>query len=404
MSTINEVADLIEEQGKAALDFRQKQIARIDAIEKSLTDLEKRAGRPFATDASTSTAAKHESWIDVKTKKAVPVLRHDQSLAALETKAAEPRPSIGRVLRGIVLGGTAHDAGELAEERKSMNIFSDTTGGYTVSGSLADTWVDALRANMVLSKAGALTLPMDAGQVTIARVTADPTISWHGESAALSAVTPTFGALTLTAKTCVCLVKLSLELAQDSANIESQLQNVITNAMAAAIDSAGLNGSATDQAAAPGGIFNVSGINALSTVGAPTTWGWVIDAMYELMLDNVRAENIGALVAHPAVWKKMRKLATGISSDNSPLPMPEEVARLPKLWTTAAPFTSGTTCSAMIADWRDLVFGVRKEITVRVLSEAYLGSNLEIAVLAYARVDFGATRPTSFCSAPGITI
>ena len=130
----------------------------------------------------------------------------------------------------------------------------------------------------------------------------------------------------------------------------------------------------------------------------------VIDAMYELMLDNVPAENIGALVAHLAVWKKMRKLATGISSDNSPLPMPEEVARLPKLWTTAAPFTGGTTCDAMIADWCDLVFGVRKDITVRVLSEAYLGSNSEIAVLAYARVDFGATRPTSFCSAPGITI
>lgn len=403
MTDVAEITRLIEDQGVAMKEWTTAQSTRIKNLEGEVLELAKKAGRPFAPDASNTRGAPHETWIDVKTKKAVPVLRHDQSLAALETKA-ESRPSLGRVLRGIVLGGSAHDASDLAEERKSLNIFSDPSGGYTVAGDLSSEWIDNLRANMVLSKAGARTLPMDSGKVTIARVTADPTISWHGESAALSDTGPTFGALNLDAKTCVCLVKLSLELAQDSANIEQILQQTITGAMAAAIDSAGLNGHSTDQAAAPGGIFNVSGINALSTVGAPTTWGWVIDAMYELMLDNVAAENIGALIAHPAVWKKMRKLATGISSDNSPLPMPAEVAALPKLWTTAAPFTSGTTCAAMIADWRDLIFGVRKDITIRVLSEAFMGSNLQVAVLAYARVDFGATRPTSFCSAPGITI
>jgi len=111
-----------------------------------------------------------------------------------------------------------------------------------VTGALADTWIDYLRAAMVLSRAGARTPPMDTGQVSIARVTADPTVSWHGESVALPDTAPTFGKVTLNAKTAVCLVRLSLELAQDSANIESQLQGVMTNAMAGAIDSAGLNG------------------------------------------------------------------------------------------------------------------------------------------------------------------
>lgn len=405
---VAEVISLIETQAKKADEFRAVQTARIDNVEKWAREIEKKAGRPGAELQGTfgpdsHAAAAHETWIDVKSKKSVPVLRHDQSLAALETKA-ESQPSLGRVLRGIVLGGTAHDAHELEAERKSMNIFGDPSGGYTVSGALSSQWIDSLRAQMVLSRAGAVTFPMDAGQVGIARVTADPTCTWRGESVALPEASPTFGRVNLNAKTVVCLVKMSLELAQDSANIEQQLQNVIVNAMAAAIDSAGLNGSATDQAAAPDGIYNASGINQISTVGAPTDYSFVLDGMYELLADNVSMTSIGALIGHPKIWRKLAGLKTGITSDLTTLVQPPEVAAVPKLWTTAAPFTGGTTCSAIIGDWRDLVFGVRKDIQIRVLSESFMGSNLQVAVLAYARVDFQPTRATSFCVMPGITI
>ena len=97
-------------------------------------------------------------------------------------------------------------------------------------------------------------------------------------------------------------------------------------------------------------------------------------------------------------------MKSGLSGDNTSLTMPEEVARMPKLWTTAAPFTGGTTAKAVIGNWSDLLFGVRKNIELRVLREAFLGSNLQIAVLAFARCDFAATRAASFCTAEGITV
>jgi hypothetical protein len=50
------------------------------------------------------------------------------------------------------------------------------------------------------------------------------------------------------------------------------------------------------------------------------------------------------------------------------------------------------------------MFGVRRNIEVRVLNEAFLGSNLQVAVLAYARVDFRATREDNFYTAQGITV
>jgi HK97 family phage major capsid protein len=152
------------------------------------------------------------------------------------------------------------------------------------------------------------------------------------------------------------------------------------------------------------GIMNATGRNRVTSIGAPTTWDWCVDGMYELMLDNVPMDAVGALVAHRAVWRKMRKLKTGISSDNTSLVAPAEVAALPELWSTAASLTGGTTATGMIADWRDLLFGIRKDITVRVLSEAYMGSNLQLAILAYARCDFVPAREASFCSLEGITV
>lgn len=402
--SIGDIAKLLAEQGQSIEQFKAAHSDQLREFRAEFDAVVAKAQRPGASGLGVEGKAERlEQWIDTQTKRAVPVLTHSDSLAALDQKS-DAHPSIGRLLRGITLGGRADDAAALADERKALGIASDPSGGYTVAGALASEWIDALRSQMVLSKAGARTLPMEAGSVSIARVTGDPEVFWHTENAALVAGDPTFGAVNLKAKTCVCLVRLSLELSQDSANIEQILQSTIINAMAGAIDSAGLVGVTTDAGAAPDGVFNMTGRNSVTSIGAPTNWDFAVDGMYELMADNVPMERIGALIAHPAVWKKMRKLKTGIASDQTALTMPAEVAALPKLWTTAAPLTGGTTAKGVIADWRDLVFGVRKQISVRVLDQAFMGSNLQIAVLAYARVDFAGVRPQSFCTLEGITV
>jgi len=403
MSNVDEVVDLIEEKSREAKARFEKTEARFKELEKDINEIEKKAGRPNFGDATAPTA-KHETFFDVKTKRSVPVLSHAQSLKSLEEKSSADTPSIGRLLRGIVLGSRADDANELSEERKSLGISSDVSGGYAVSGGLSAQWIDTLRASMVLSRAGCRTIPMDTGTLSLARIIDDPTISFHAENATLGTGDPTFGAVNLSAKTVVCLVRLSLELSQDSANIQQILESTITQTMAAAIDRAGLVGTSTDAALAPGGVFNLADRNTVTSVGSPTSWDFLVDGVYELAADNVDMANIGAFVAHPAVWKKMRKLKSGITNDNTPLTMPAEIAALPKLWTTSAPLTGGTTCSGIIADWRDLIFGVRKDINVRILSEAFMGSNLQVAILAYARIDFAATRQQSFCTLEGITV
>jgi HK97 family phage major capsid protein len=396
MVDLSEVKTLIEAQGRAWVDFKEKHIKRIDDLETGLNHFVELSQRPGA-QLPVKPSAAPELWIDTKSKRQIPVFGHADSMEAREEKS-EVKTTFGRVLRGLVSGGNAQDAAELAEERKALEIREDPSGGYTVAGRLASQWIDLLRARMVLSRAGARTVPMDTGRLSIARVTADPTTAWHGENAALSASQPTFGLVNLHAKTCTCLVKMSLELSQDSANIEQILSSVITSSMANAIDSAGLNGVSVDAGAAPAGLLNLDGRNTVLAIGTPANWDFALDGIYELLADNVPLDQIGALVAHPKLWKNQAKLKTGLTSDETPLVQPADVASRQKLYTTACP-----EAKAVIADWSALLFGVRKSITVKILQEAYLGSNLQIALLAYARVDFAAARPASFTTLEGIT-
>lgn len=401
-TTLADIMKVVDEQGSALDKWRAKQDGELVELKSNVRELAAKAGRPNLVGDGPSGNSKKvdEVWIDTKTQKPVNVLTHGQALS----DHAQP-PAVGRFLRGIVMGGRAGDANTLSEERKAMGASEGPGGGFTVAGTLANEWIDLLRAEMVLSQAGARTVPMPSGTMSLARVTGDPAISWHGENAALSDAAPTLGQITLTARTVVCLVKMSLELSQDSANIEQILTSTIVKAMAGAIDSAGLVGvSGEGSGVAPSGVISLSGRNTVTSIGAPTSWDFAIDGLYELMADNVPLGQVGAMVAHPALWKKMAKLKSGISGDNTSLTAPDEVAKLRKLWTTAAPLTGGNTATAIVADWRDLLFGVRTDITVRVLQEAYLGTNLQVAVLAYARVDFGATRHKSFCTLEGITV
>lgn len=388
-TTMDEVKAVADKLGLAFDDFKAKQVARLDALEAHLV----KGNRPGI--AGKGTSATPAAWIDTKSGKPVRVLEKGDSLAAIEGKGEGG--SVGRFLRGVVCGEHAPDARELADERKALNIGTGTAGGFTVTDSIAAQWVDALRAQSVLARAGAGTVMMPAGELGIARIDTDPTVSWHGESASITATQPVFGRVNLQARTAVCVVPFSVELAQDSANLEAQLERVVTNALAAALDAAGLVGTSTDAGAAPAGLVNLSGRNSVLAIGTPANYDHLVDALAELMVDNVDQASIGPLVAHPLLLKKYLKLRTGIASDVSPLPAPAEIAAIPRLWTTALP-----SSKAILANWRDVIVGMRQAVTVKVI-DSRMASNLEGTLVAYLRADVGCVRPASVCTLEGFT-
>jgi HK97 family phage major capsid protein len=232
----------------------------------------------------------------------------------------------------------------------------------------------------------------------MARIDSDASVGWHAENASITPSEPTFGAATLSAKTIVSVCKLSLELSQDSINVEQAITRSLAGAMAVEIDGAGLGNTVAN---GPSGILSFSGRNQLPGIGALGDYDKFIDGMGALLGANVALEDIGPVVLGTAAWRDLAKLKTGITNDNTPLPKPS-VLTMPFLPTTAVEGGSPLTSTAYMADWRDLLFGIRTEITVRVLTEAFFASNLQLAVVVFARVDYQPAREASFVTLEGI--
>lgn len=352
------------------------------------------AGRPAATGSEhRPDAGRGECWFNTQTGEPIHVLAHGERLAAQERN--DTGTTFGSWLRNTIIGWKGDDRAIRGDV---------STSGITIPAPLAPEVIDRVRAAMVLSRAGVRTVPMDYKTLTMARITGDPTVAWHAENAALAESDPTFDAVTLTSKTVVALVKFSLELAQDSANFEEACTRSLTSALALAIDQAGLTGpgSATE----PGGVSGFANRRTVTAIGAPANYDFLLDGVGALINGDEPLDEIGATILHPRLWTDLAKLKTGLAGDQTTLRRPPAIEQMPLLVTSSCPVTVGPpdTTTAFVGDWSELMMGVRKDIQIVPLREAFLGTNLQVALLVYARVDFQPQHEESFATLEGIQL
>lgn len=307
-------------------------------------------------------------------------------------------PELGDIMRAMILGPNG-DA-----ERRALSEGSDSAGGYTVPTPLAREFIDRLRAQSVLMRAGARTVPMDSETLAMARLETDPVAAWKAENASFTESDPTFSRVLLEAKTLRGLVKVSRELLDDSVNISQMLQQAMVQACALEFDRAGLIGSGT--APEPRGILNTVGINAIElgsgNGGALDGYDDIADALYELDLDN--AGEPTAAIWHPRLSRFYTKLKDG---DGRPVQLPERIAAIPKLPTTQLPIdqevgTADTCTSMLLGDFTQLLGGIRSDIRIELLRETFMG-NFQYGFAFWMRADWQLAQPKAFCAITGIT-
>lgn len=314
--------------------------------------------------------------------------------------AKRPEISLPRWLAATVAGEKCGDAEAVRYAREQKAMLTTSTG-VLVPEEFISEWIDALRSNMVLNRAGMVTRTMDAKVQTHAAITADPTVAWHDEGASISAANPTFAARVLTAKTLVARCQASVELAQDSPDFGQQLFKVIVGAMGSAVDAAGLFGGGTY---GPAGIFGASGVNATTGIGTVTNYAEILTAVKQLLDANVPLDVATRYaIMSPGTWLKYEGLATGISSDKTQLPRPRALENMEFLVTSNANTYGSPQGSVMfLGDFSNLLMGVRREASVEVLKATTYASNLVLEIVGYTRVDFVLTRPAAFATLEGI--
>ncbi len=302
----------------------------------------------------------------------------------------------GAVLRAVAFGAKTD------LERRALSEGTDSAGGFTTPTILSAQIIDRLRAQSVLIRAGARTVPLTSDQNVIAKLTADPTPAWRAESAAIAISDPTFGAVTLAPKSLAVLIKFSRELLADSVNLEAALLQAVTGAMALEVDRAGLFGTAADSQ--PRGVVNVSGINAIDVGGKLTAhaggaFGPLVAARTALLTAN--AGEPSAFVMSPREDGTFTGLRAG---DGQPVMAPPRIAAIPQFVTTsvATNLGVGTNESTIIAGaFQHLLIGVRENIRFVVLRERYAETG-ELALVCHLRADIAVEHPLAFCALTGI--
>jgi HK97 family phage major capsid protein len=333
-----------------------------------------------------------------------PVLTREQSVEAwcqqrglFEPPAEGERLSFDRYLRGLVTGDW-----DGADHERALSEGTLTAGGHLVPTPLSARVIDLARNATRVFQAGAITVPMTAQTLKLARLTTESAPAWHAENAAITDADMVFDSVTFTARTLTRLVKLSVELFDDS---DPSAEDVIARSFAAQValelDRVALRGSGT--APEPRGVLNTSGITT-TTHGANgaaiTNYDFWLDARGVVMGNNFEPN---AHIQAPRSTTSLSKLKE--ATMNAYLAPPANM--LPMLQTKQVPINltvgTSTDCSEIYtADWSNLMVGIRTDFQLLFLRERFLADNLQYAFLAFLRADIQLAQPSAFVVDTGI--
>jgi HK97 family phage major capsid protein len=351
-------------------------------------------------------------WIDTRTGQSIRVLKPEDRMADLVQ--TDEHLSLGKTLRGIATGKWD---GAQAERMAVMNEGTPGSGGFLLASPLSASIIDRVRNAAVVSRAGAITIPMTTSTLAIGRVASDPTPAWHSENGAITPSDLGFERVTFNAQTLAAIATMSVELFEDASNLDSLAAEVIGKVLALELDRACLRG--TGVAPVPKGILNQTGVITDSTTfgvngsvissAAPTgavAWDWLSKQISSIWGVNEKP-NAAIYSARTAGELDLLRASTG-----AVLPPPGSVADIQRLFTNAIPnnLTVGTSvdCSeAYVGDFTLALIGMRSDVVVEVSRVANAGatsmfSNMGVAIRAYLRADFQLARPGAFRVVTGI--
>lgn len=391
------ILDKAQQEGRDLLASEQRELDKCERELEQLADLvERRSQALEGMDPMPPSRALHASTHADPT----PALLAPEQRLASKVASSDGEPlRFGALIRAMVTG---RKDGLSDDERRALSEGVDAAGGFLVPDELSAEIIDRARAASVAIRAGARTVNMETDQVTVAKVTGDPSPGWRAENAAIPESDATFGSVVLNAHTLGVITRMSRELVEDARNIEDLVRDIFASAFALKVDYAILRGSGT--AEEPQGVRNASGVTItnLATDGRAPTYDDLVDAVGRL---NDANESPSAAIWHPRTG---RTFAKKVDSTGQPLEAPSLVSEqaLSRHQSTQVPINLTTglnadTSEIYVGDFAMVALGVRTELRVELLRERY--SDLgQIALLGWYRADVAVLRGAAFNVLTGV--
>jgi HK97 family phage major capsid protein len=284
-------------------------------------------------------------------------------------------------------------------------------GGLLVPPELAGWIVDLARAEAQVLRAGAITVEMPAGNLSIGTVVSDPMPQWKSENAWIAVSGGAYGRIEMTARMLSAIVPISIELATSAANINDLLNKQLVEQMGLRLDTAAIFGDGTQNT--PKGIINIAGVGNVSVGAMPTNYSAFNTGIGLCLAANARLQNLSVLMN-----SDVSTLLSGLTDTlGQPLRAPPNYQKIRDRgaeYLANSILSAGTPKStfALIGDFTNVIIGMQQNITLEVSREggyqnpdASVGSAFgqgQILVRAYMMVDVAVQRPAFFTQVSNI--
>jgi HK97 family phage major capsid protein len=311
--------------------------------------------------------------------------------------------SVGKILRAKILGD---NKGLNDFETKAIGEGIGAGGGWLLNEQISASLIDLARAKSCVNLAGAVTLQMPTPEMRLVKLTGDPTAYWVAEHGEITESEWSLAPINLKAMTIGVLVRSSLELLEDAQNAGSQIEASMSAAIALAVDQVALLGDGVNH---PRGLDLCSGVNTISkgvNGGTITNYDDFSNAV-EDVYDNNGIPT--AIIYAPRTHFTIDRLKEGTT--NAPLPPPKSFEDLKKFVTNQIGIvdTQGTCTAAskaFIGDFKQLLYGIRKNIEMEVTRQGGTKTfaKCEALIRARMRLDVAVLRENHFTKIYGIKV
>lgn len=346
-TTMADVKQILEAQGTQSKSWHEKRQAEYEEMKAAVEELHKKSNRPNMGGSGPVQAIKHLLTADGRR---LPLLSTNQKAADLYRTDDSDGFNLGDFCRDAVVGS-----------RKAAS------GAALVPTYVGSQIIDSVRARTVLVEAGAGTIMID-GPTNLARLTSGPTVIQHTEAAAdITESDIVATAVALNPKLLAVLIPLTVELVQDSPNLDQLLTIALAGAFAAKLDALGIATLLADA--------NIP--KSLATQD-PAIWLNVLEAVGSALALNQALPS--AHISAPADF--IARASQLASTAGMWLGKPPALASMAELQTTG--LTAGTALLGNFAE--AFAIAMRSELRVEVVRHAKATSGSHLLV-AHMRAD-----------------
>ena len=206
--------------------------------------------------------------------------------------------------------------------KRELTVGTNASGGFFApSQQLANEWVEALRARMVLPGLGMRIMSGLGTKIQIPKLSAGAAAAFVAESGSVADQTQTTAQITMQARTLGARTDVSRVLLLESdPSIEGIVRDDLVAAVANEIEDVAIEGGGSNE---PQGIIGTTDVGAVtlgsSTNGAAPTWAMITNLVKEVEADNasINAGTLGFLT-NPKAKSKMAntpKQASGVEGN-----------------------------------------------------------------------------------------